>query len=76
MIAYTTVTEKAIAHPTDSRLLERVRCHMVKAAKKCGLILGQNYNREAPHLALQVGRYAHARQVTSVNSWTYGFWRV
>jgi len=62
VIVDTTVMEKAIAHPTDSRLLERSREHLVKAAQECGLTLRQNYNREAPRLALQVGRYAHARQ--------------
>jgi IS5 family transposase len=62
VIVDTTVMEKAIAHPTDSRLLERAREQMVKAAQECGLTLRQNYNREAPRLALQAGRYAHARQ--------------
>ncbi|MGF6855494.1 hypothetical protein OKW29_004381 [Paraburkholderia sp. CI3] len=54
--------EKAIAHPTDSRLLERCREHLVKAAVRHGLKLRQNYNREAPRLALQFDRYAHATQ--------------
>ena len=54
--------EKAIAHPTDSRLLERCREHLVKAAARHGLKLRQNYNREAPRLGLQIGRYAHAKQ--------------
>ncbi|MGF6482905.1 hypothetical protein QFZ91_005132 [Paraburkholderia sp. JPY419] len=62
VIVDTTVMEKAIAHPTDSRLLERCREHLVKAAARHGLKLRQNYNREAPHLALQIGRYAHAKQ--------------
>jgi len=39
---------KAIAHPTDSRLLERSREHLVKFADKHNLSLRQNYNREAP----------------------------
>ncbi len=62
VIVDTTVMEKAIAHPTDSRLLERCREHLVKTAARHGLKLRQNYNREAPHLALQIGRYAHAKQ--------------
>ena len=62
VIVDTTVMEKAIAHPTDSRLLERSREHLVKAAQEHGLTLRQNYNREGPRLALQAGRYAHARQ--------------
>ncbi|PQV47680.1 IS5 family transposase [Paraburkholderia sp. BL21I4N1] len=62
VIVDTTVMQKAIAHPTDSRLLERCREHLVKAAARHGLKLRQNYNREAPRLALQIGRYAHAKQ--------------
>jgi IS5 family transposase len=62
VIVDTTVMPKAIAHPTDSRLLERSRQHMVKFAQDNGLNLRQNYNREAPRLATQVGRYAHAKQ--------------
>lgn len=56
VIVDTTVMEKAIAHPTDSRLLERCREHLVKAAARHGLKLRQNYNREAPRLANQIGR--------------------
>jgi IS5 family transposase len=62
VIVDTTVMPKAIAHPTDSRLIERSRQHMVKFAQDHGLSLRQNYNREAPRLATQVGRYAHAKQ--------------
>ena len=58
----TTVMEKAIAHPTDSRLYERARHSLVTLAHKAGIALRQNYNRLAPRLAGQVGRYAHARQ--------------
>lgn len=62
VIVDTTVMPKAIAHPTDSRLLDRSRQHLVKAAKDNGLKLRQNYNRVAPRLAAQIGRYAHAKQ--------------
>ncbi len=62
VIVDTTVMPKAIAHPTNSRLLERCREHLVKAAARHGIKLRQNYNREAPRLALQIGRYAHAKQ--------------
>ena len=68
VIVDTTVMEKAIAHPTDSMLLERSREHLVKAAQECGLTLRQNYNREAPRLAMQIGRYAHARQFKRMKS--------
>lgn len=62
VIVDTTVMPKAIAHPTDSRLLEKSREHLVRTAKQHGLALRQNYNREAPRLAAQIGRYAHAKQ--------------
>jgi len=67
VIVDTTVMEKAIAHPTDSRLLERCREHLVKAAGRHDLKLRQNYNREAPRLAHQIGRYAHAKQYKRMN---------
>ncbi len=58
----TTVMEKNIAHPTDSRLLERARAQLVDLAREAGIALRQSYARLAPRLAAQVGRYAHARQ--------------
>lgn len=62
VIVDSTVMEKAIAHPADVRLPERYREHLVKAAAWHGLKLWSNYNREAPPLAGQIGRYAHAKQ--------------
>lgn len=53
---------KAMAYPTDSRLLEQSRQHLVKLAEEHNLCLRQNYNRQAPKLVAQIGRYAHARQ--------------
>ena len=58
----TTVMEKNIAHPTDAQLYEKARCKLVGLAREAGIGLRQNYNRLAPRLAGQVGRYAHARQ--------------
>ncbi len=58
----TTVMEKAIAHPTDSRLYERARRFLVELAGKAGIALRQTYNRLSPRLAARVGRHAHARQ--------------
>jgi IS5 family transposase len=51
VIVDSTVQEKAIAHPTDSKLLERARQQLVKLAAEAELSLRQNYNREAPKLA-------------------------
>ena len=67
IIVDTTVMPKAIAYPTDSRLLEKSRQHLVKMAKAHGVALRQNYNRVAPRLAAQIGRYAHARQFKRMN---------
>ncbi|AWV22110.1 Transposase [Roseomonas mucosa] len=58
----TTVMEKAIVHPTDSHLYEKVRQSLVALADKAGIALRQNYNRLAPRLAARVGRHAHAQQ--------------
>ncbi|UAW63564.1 IS5 family transposase [Mycoavidus sp. HKI] len=67
VIVDTTVMEKAISHPTDSRLLERCREHLVKVAAQYGLKLRQNYNRIAPRLSTQISRYAHAKQYKRMN---------
>lgn len=58
----TTVMEKTIAHPTDARLYERARAQLTALAQEAGVELRQSYARLAPRLALQVGRYAHAKQ--------------
>ena len=58
----TTVMEKNIAHPTDAQLYEKARRQLVALAVEGGIDLRQNYNRLAPPLAMQVGRYAHAKQ--------------
>ena len=62
VVVDTTVMEKNIAHPTDSRLYERARAQLVDLAREAGIELRQSYVRLAPQLAAQVGRYAHARQ--------------
>lgn len=58
----TTVMEKAIAHPTDSRLYHRSRERLVKLAKRRGVPLRQSYARKSRHTLAKVGRYGHARQ--------------
>ena len=62
VIVDSTVQEKAIAHPTDSRLLEIARYQVVKAAKQAGIVLKQTYAKEAKDLRRKAGGYAHARQ--------------
>ena len=58
----TTVQPKAIAHPTDSRLLNRAREQLVDAAKDADIELRQSYARAGKHADHKAGRYAHARQ--------------
>jgi len=58
----TTVQPKAITHPTDSKLLNRSREHLVRLAKDQGITLRQSYQRKGPQAALKAGRYAHAKQ--------------
>ena len=62
LIVDSTVMEKAIAHPTDSRLLEVARYQVVKEAKSNGIALKQTYAREAKDLRRKAGGYAHAKQ--------------
>ncbi len=62
VIVDTTVQEKAIAYPTDSRLLEVARKKLVLLAKRHGIGLRQSYARQGPALSRKAGRYAHARQ--------------
>lgn len=57
-----TVMPKVIAHPTDGRLVEKSRQHLVKLAEEKGLSLRQNYNGQGPRIAAQIGRCAHAKQ--------------
>lgn len=59
----TTVQEKAIAYPTDSRLYHKARVLLVKAAKDRGISLRQSYLRLGKRALIMNGRYAHARQM-------------
>ncbi len=58
----TTVQEKAVAYPTDSKLLNAIRKRLVKLCQQHGLSLRQNYNRVAKRLLRKIGGYAHAKQ--------------
>jgi IS5 family transposase len=62
VIVDSTVQHKAIAHPTDSRLLETARVKLVEAAKDAGIALQQTFAKEGRQLNRKAGRYAHARQ--------------
>ncbi|QOJ23374.1 MAG: IS5 family transposase [Gammaproteobacteria bacterium] len=63
VIVDTTIQEKAIAHPVDSRLLEIARGKIVQAARRAGITLKQTYAKEGKALRRRAGGYAHARQL-------------
>jgi transposase, IS5 family len=62
VIVDTTVQEKAIAHPVDSRLMEIARHKVVSAAKRAGISLKQTFAKEGKELRRKAGGYAHAKQ--------------
>ena len=63
----TTVQEKHIRYPTDSRLYDRARQRLVKQAQYEGIELRQNYKRVGNNVLIQQQRYAHARQFNRAN---------
>ena len=58
----TTVQEKNITHPTDSKLYHRAIVKLGKAAKQRGVVLRQSYVRVAKAASIKASRYAHAKQ--------------
>ena len=62
IIVDSTVQEKAIAYPVDSRLLEIARHKIVMYAKRCGIALRQSFAKEGKALKRKAGGYAHAKQ--------------
>src|SRR5258707_573882 len=58
----TTVQPKAVAHPTDARLMHRAITKLVGFAKRNRVPLRQSYLRLAKRAAIMVGRYTHAHQ--------------
>jgi IS5 family transposase len=62
IIVDSTVQEKAITHPPDSRLLQAARAKLVESAQEEGIALKQTYAKESQVLGYRAGRYAHARQ--------------
>ena len=57
-----TVEEKQIRHPADSRPCDRARGRLVKEAEHHGIQLRQNYKRLGKNLLMQQQRHAHDRQ--------------
>jgi transposase, IS5 family len=62
IVVDTTVQPKAVAYPTDARLMQRARERLVRLAKKHGVALRQSYARVGKFALIQQQRYAHAKQ--------------
>ena len=67
VILDTTVQPKAIAHPTDAKLLFRAREHLVRQARWHGVALRQSYERVGKIALIRHQRYAHAKQFKRAN---------
>jgi len=67
VILDTTVQEKAIAFPTDAKLMHRARERLVRLAKQQGVALRQSYARVGKIALIQHQRYAHAKQFRRAN---------
>ena len=59
----TTVQDKAVSFPTDSKLLNRSRVRLVKLCFKHGVVLRQSYARKGPEALFRTNRCGHARQL-------------
>lgn len=62
VIVDTTVMEKAVSYPTDSKLLNQARQKLVKQAQEQGICLRQSYSRVGQAAYGQARRYGHAGQ--------------
>ena len=67
VIVDTTVQEKAVAFPTDAKLMHRARERLVRLAKKHGVALRQSYERIGKQALIAHQRYAHAKQHKRAN---------
>lgn len=59
----TTVQEKEVSFPTDTRLYFKARKTLVREAKKAGVDLRQSYERVGKREFAKAQRYAHAKQM-------------
>lgn len=63
----TTVQEKAVAFPTDAKLIHRARERLVRLAREHGVPLRQSYARVGKRALIMQGRYRHAKQHKRAN---------
>ncbi|NJN47181.1 MAG: IS5 family transposase, partial [Candidatus Competibacteraceae bacterium] len=62
VVVDTTVQEKNIAFPTDSRLYDGARRQLVQLAGDLDIPLRQTYRKACRELLPRIGRYGHAKQ--------------
>jgi len=67
IIVDTTVQPKAVAFPTDAKLMHRARERLVRLAKTHGVPLRQSYARVGKRALMAYQRYAHAKQFKRAN---------
>ena len=67
VIIDTTVQPKAVAFPTDAKLLHRARERLVRLAQRHGVKLRQSYQRVGKKALIGHQRYAHAKQFKRAN---------
>ena len=67
VIIDTTVQPKAVAFPTDAKLMHRARERLVRLAKKHGVVLRQSYERVGKYALIAHQRYAHAKPFKRAN---------
>jgi transposase, IS5 family len=67
VIVDTTVQPKAVAFPTDARLMHRARERLVRLVHKHGIGLRQSYARVGKLALVKHQRYAHAKQFKRAN---------
>lgn len=67
LIVDTTVQPKAVAFPTDAKLLHCAREKLVRLAKKHAVALRQSYERVGKYALVAHQRYAHAKQFKRAN---------
>lgn len=60
IIVDSTLKEKAVTQPTDSKLLQAARAKMLEAAKQEGIALKQTYAKESQVLDYWAGFSTHA----------------
>jgi IS5 family transposase len=62
VVVDTTVQPKNVMHPTDAKLLNRAREHLVRLARKHGVKLRQSDRRVGKWALIRYQRYVHAKQ--------------